>query len=129
MLVLFRSSDCSLLPKLIEELYAKGLAKAEAKREKADYDIYFELSKEEAEDIIGDAEKFLVRIKEAIKEIHDKSQSWVKLVWGAASSGICSKIQLESYSHSAVNLVGRVKEEMKIPDAETVDEAIKAEVW
>ena len=75
MLVLFRSSDCSLLPKLIEELYAKGLAKAEAKREKADYDIYFELSKEEAEDIIGDAEKFLVRIKEAIKEIHDKSQS------------------------------------------------------
>jgi len=60
---------------LIEELYAKNLAKAEAKREKADYDIYFEPSEEEAEDIVKDAEKFLVRIKEAIKEIHDKSQS------------------------------------------------------
>ena len=60
---------------LIEELYAKSLAKAEAKREKADYDIYFEPSEEEAEDIVEDAEKFLVRIKEAIKEIHDKSQS------------------------------------------------------
>ena len=50
------------------------MAKAEAKREKADYDIY-EPSEEEAEDIVKDAEKFLVRIKEAIKEIHDKSQS------------------------------------------------------
>ncbi|MCU4139670.1 MAG: hypothetical protein MW690_000402 [Methanophagales archaeon] len=30
---------------------------------------------EEAKDIVKDAEKFLVRIKEAIKEIHDKSQS------------------------------------------------------
>ena len=34
-----------------------------------------------------------------------------------------------TYSHSAVNLVGRVKEEIKIPDAENADEAIKAEVW
>jgi len=36
------------------------LAKAEAKREKADYDIYFEPSEEEAKDIVKDAEKFLV---------------------------------------------------------------------
>ena len=33
-----------------------------------------------------------------------------------------------TYGHSVVNLVGRVKEEMKIPNAETADEAIKAEV-
>ena len=51
------------------------MVKAETKREKADYDIYFEPSEEEAEDIVKDAEKFLVRIKEAIKEIHDKPQS------------------------------------------------------
>jgi len=57
---------------LIEELYAKSLAKAEAKREKADYDIYFEPSEEEAEATVKDAEKFLVRIKEAIKEINNK---------------------------------------------------------
>jgi len=53
---------------LIEDLYAKSLVKAETKREKADYDIYFEPSEEEAEAIVEDAEKFLVRIKEAIKE-------------------------------------------------------------
>jgi len=34
-----------------------------------------EISEEEAESVIEDAEKFLVRIKEVIKEIHDKSQS------------------------------------------------------
>ena len=31
--------------------------------------------KKKAEAIVEDAEKFLVRIKEAIKEIHDKSRS------------------------------------------------------
>ena len=46
---------------LIEELYAKILAKAEAKREKADYDIYFEPSEEEAEDIIEDAKNEMMR--------------------------------------------------------------------
>ena len=40
------------------------MAKAETKREKADYDIYFEPSEEEAEAIVEDAEKFLVRIDE-----------------------------------------------------------------
>ena len=54
---------------LIEELYAKSLTKAQTKREKADYDIYYEPSKEEAESIIEDAENFLVRIKDAIRDI------------------------------------------------------------
>jgi len=45
------------------------LAKAQTKREKADYDIYYEPSKEEAESIIEDAENFLVRIKDAIRDI------------------------------------------------------------
>ncbi len=55
---------------LIEELYATSLAKAGTKREKADYDIYYAPSKEEAESVIEDAEKFLKRIKEAIQEIN-----------------------------------------------------------
>ena len=37
--------------------------------------IQCEISKEEAEAIVEDAEKFLVRIKDAIKEINNKSQS------------------------------------------------------
>ena len=37
-------------------------------------------------------------------------------------------LEFMTYGHSVVNLVGRVKEEMKIPNAETADEAIKAEV-
>jgi len=48
---------------------------AEELREEADYSISREISKEEAEAIVEDAEKFLVRIKEAIKEIHDKPQN------------------------------------------------------
>ncbi len=54
---------------IIEELYAKNLTKAQIKREKADYDIYYEPSCEEAESIIEDARKFLNRIKKAISEI------------------------------------------------------------
>ncbi len=54
---------------LIEELYAKSFAKAQTKREIADYDIYYEPSKEEAESIVEDAERFLVRIKKAIDEM------------------------------------------------------------
>ena len=61
-------SSANLLFENIEELYAKSLAKAQTKREKADYDIYYEPSEEEAESIIEDAERFLERIKEAIKE-------------------------------------------------------------
>lgn len=34
-----------------------------------------------------------------------------------------------AYGHSVANLVGKLKEKMKIPDAETANETIKAEVW
>ena len=54
---------------LIEDLYAKSLAKAETTREKADYDIYYEPSKEEAESTITDADAFLKRIEAAIEKI------------------------------------------------------------
>lgn len=54
---------------LIEEFYAKSLAKAEAEREKADYDIFFVPSKEESDSIIGEAEEFLDRIKIAIDDL------------------------------------------------------------
>ena len=54
---------------LIEEFYAKSLTKAQTKREKADYDIYYESSEEEAESLIEDAEKFLDRITIALDEL------------------------------------------------------------
>ena len=60
---------------VVEKYYGRALRIAEELREEADYSISREISKEEAETIVKDAEKFLVRIKEAIKEIHDKSQS------------------------------------------------------
>ena len=58
---------------MLEKYYGRALRIAEELREEADYSISREISKEEAEAIIEDADKFLVRIKEAIKEIHDKS--------------------------------------------------------
>ena len=60
---------------VVEKYYGRALRIAEELREEADYSIFRDISKEEAEAIVKDAEKFLVRIKEAIKEIHDKSQS------------------------------------------------------
>jgi len=60
---------------VVEKYYGRALRIAEELREEADYSISRDISKEEAEAIVKDAEKFLVRIKEAIKEIHDKSQS------------------------------------------------------
>ena len=60
---------------VVEKYYGRALRIAEELREEADYSISREISKEEAEAIVEDAEKFLVRIKEAIKEIHDKSRS------------------------------------------------------
>ena len=54
---------------LIEEWYAKSLTKAQTKREKADYDIFYEPSTEEAESVLEDADKFLQRIKEAIEAL------------------------------------------------------------
>jgi uncharacterized protein (UPF0332 family) len=57
----------------IEYYYAKAFATAEERRERADYDIFYNPTKEEAEEIIEDAEKFLNRIKKAIETIKAKS--------------------------------------------------------
>jgi uncharacterized protein (UPF0332 family) len=51
----------------IGEEYANMISTVEERRERADYDAYYEPSRYEAEMIIADAEKFLERIKEAIK--------------------------------------------------------------
>jgi len=53
----------------IEEIYGKILAKGMQLRERADYDVYYKASREEAEEIINEAEKFVDRIEKAIKEI------------------------------------------------------------
>jgi uncharacterized protein (UPF0332 family) len=45
------------------------LTKAQTKREKADYDIFYDPSNEEAESVLEDAEKFLARIQVAIREL------------------------------------------------------------
>ena len=57
---------------VVEKYYGRALRIAEELREEVDYSISREISKEEAEAIVKDAEKFLVRIKEAIKEINNK---------------------------------------------------------
>ena len=57
----------------VEEYYGKALKFAKEERQKSDYNVLAKISEEEAEDIVEDAEKFLVRIKEAIKEIYEIS--------------------------------------------------------
>lgn len=52
----------------IEAEYASMIATVEERRERADYDAYYEPSRDEAEKIIEDVERFLERIKKAIKE-------------------------------------------------------------
>ncbi len=54
---------------LIEKYYSKALAKGKDIREMADYDVIVDISKEEAESIVEDAERFLERIKRAIDEL------------------------------------------------------------
>ncbi len=53
----------------IEEYYAKAIITAQERRERADYDIYYAPTREEAESIVEDAERFLDRIKKAIDEL------------------------------------------------------------
>ncbi len=53
----------------VEEVYGKIFAKGLQLRERADYDVYFQATKEESEEIIKDAEKFIERIKDAIDKI------------------------------------------------------------
>jgi len=53
----------------VEEVDGHALSHAKDRREVADYDIEKNIGKEEAEFIVEEAEKFLERIKTAIKEI------------------------------------------------------------
>jgi uncharacterized protein (UPF0332 family) len=53
---------------VIEREYGKMVTKAKDMRGTADYGIYKEFSIAEVETLIGDAERFLERIKRAIKE-------------------------------------------------------------
>jgi uncharacterized protein (UPF0332 family) len=55
----------------VELYYGKALRFAKEERENSDYDVLAKITEEEAESIVEDAEKFLVRIKEAIKEIQN----------------------------------------------------------
>ena len=64
-----------LLKEAENKYYSKALAKGKDIREIADYEVIAEISEEEAESVIDDAEKFLVRIKEAIKEIQKKGDA------------------------------------------------------
>ena len=53
---------------IIEEYHIKAMSTARENRERADYGIGYDFTKEEAESIIEDAERFLERIKEAIED-------------------------------------------------------------
>ena len=58
----------------IEEVYGKIFAKDMELRKKADYDISFKASREEAESVIDDAERFLERIRKAIEALKGKGE-------------------------------------------------------
>lgn len=53
----------------IESMYGRALSYTKDRREVADYDTEKHIRKEEAESIVENAEKFLERIKRAIKEV------------------------------------------------------------
>ena len=55
----------------MEHYYAKALKFAKGEREKGDYDIFAEISEEEAETVIDDAEKFLKRVGGMIEKIEE----------------------------------------------------------
>lgn len=61
--------DCGF----IERFYGMALNVAKEDREEADYSIVCEISTEEAEAVLRDAEKFLMRIKEAIRELREQA--------------------------------------------------------
>ncbi|MFA0833864.1 MAG: HEPN domain-containing protein [Methanobacterium formicicum] len=56
---------------IIEVDHGKNLAKTEEKCEKADYDVFYRVSKEKAESIIEDAQNFFERIMNAIDDLID----------------------------------------------------------
>ena len=53
----------------VEDVYGRALSHAKDRREVADYDIEKNIGEEEAEAIVEDAEKFLERIKRAVREL------------------------------------------------------------
>lgn len=55
----------------VEDIYGRALTHAKDRREVADYDIEKDITQEEAELIVDDAEQFLARIKRAIRELHE----------------------------------------------------------
>ena len=54
----------------VEDVYGRALSHAKDRREVADYDIEKNIGEEEAEAIVEDAEKFLERIKRAVRELN-----------------------------------------------------------
>jgi len=54
---------------IVDEVYGKALTKAFELRTKADYNVFYSPSREEAEEILEDAEKFLEKAKEILKVI------------------------------------------------------------
>jgi uncharacterized protein (UPF0332 family) len=54
---------------VVETYYGRALRTAEELREEADYSISREISREEAKSLIEEAEKFLERIKRAMREM------------------------------------------------------------
>jgi hypothetical protein len=53
----------------LEETYLKAYARSMRLREKADYDVYFTASREEAESIIDEAGRFIERVRKLLKEM------------------------------------------------------------
>lgn len=54
---------------IIEAEFGRAIHEAEGLREEADYSVFRKISKEEAETVTDNAERFVERIKKAIKEI------------------------------------------------------------
>ena len=53
----------------IEEVYGKILSKGMQMRERVDYDVYYIASREEAEEMLKEAEDFVQRIRKAIDRL------------------------------------------------------------
>jgi len=53
----------------IDEIDGKILSKSMQMRERVDYDVYYRARREEAEEMIHDAEEFVDKISEALKGI------------------------------------------------------------
>lgn len=54
---------------IIDSYYAKALAYGEEKREVADYGILISFTKEEAEEIIEHARKFIEKVEELLSKL------------------------------------------------------------